>query len=74
MTKFFRAIEALRLAGEVDRQNEVVARNNQDTAGARELRMGQLNILDAIALLQEYDEGMTEDRGQRTAEERRTSK
>ena len=74
MTKYSRAIEALRLAGEVDRQNEVVASNNGDVAGARELRMGQLNILDAIALLQEYDEGMTEDRGQRTAEERRTSK
>ena len=63
MTKFSRAIEALRLAGEVDRQNEVVASNNGDVAGARELRMGQLNILDAIALLHEYDEGMTEDRG-----------
>ena len=39
MTKFSRAIEALRLAGEVDRQNEVVASNKGDVAGARELRM-----------------------------------
>ena len=58
MTKVSRAIEALRLAGEVDRQNEVVARNNQDTAGARELQEEQWRILAAITLLQNNDEAV----------------
>ena len=63
MTKYSRAIEALRLHAESDRQNAAAAAAHADRAGAEQYQQAGAHLAEAIALLQEYDEGMTEDRG-----------
>ena len=58
MTKFSRAIEALRLHAESDRQNEAVAARNDDRAGAVQYQLAGARLAEAIDLLQKHDEAV----------------